>query len=404
MTRLKVLLITPSLQTGGAERHVAFLAAHLKEIGVETFTLALYAAGGEEAALKNSGASYRVAEPPETERKDLLTLLSWLLRAAVRKPLSATELRHPKITNLRIRMSDSFTETELGSERAVKEAIKNFRPDVVHVHTAHCKMALAWAYELRVNKIIYSHHNILSDRHSDAEIAELAAYLRHAHALVFVSNAQRKDFLGKIPSPEKETMVIPSISGFTGKATHTARTTAPLTAGTLSNLHPLKGVIFLLDAFKILAESNAQVRLLIGGDSVWRPILEKESRRLGLGKTVTFLPGPKTPDELLAFYGQLDLFMQPSLSESLSLVCVEAMSCGLPVLGSRVGGVAEIVEDGRNGLLFSPGKPEEIAAAIDYCLKRPERRADFSKAALEKHKAVFSDGAVLEQYKKLYGS
>ena len=402
MTRLKVLLITPTLQTGGAERHVAFLASHLKEIGIETFTLALYAAGGEEAALKNYGARYSVAEPPETERKDLLTTLSGLLRAVVRKPLSSTELRHPKMTNLRIRMADSFAQTELGCERAVKEAIKNFRPDVVHVHTAHCKMALAWACELRVKKIIYSHHNILSDRHSDTEIEELAAYLRHAHALVFVSDAQRKDFLGRIPSPDKEIMVIPSISGFEGKPKNSSSTT--ITAGTLSNLHPLKGVIFLLDALKILAESDAPIRLLVGGDSAWRPILEKESRRLGLHKTVSFVPGPKTPDELCAFYGQLDLFIQPSLSESLSLVCVEAMSCGLPVLGSRVGGVAEIVEDGKNGLLFPPGEPAEIAAAIDYCLKNPDRMSDFGKAALEKYKTVFSDSAVLEQCKKLYGS
>lgn len=404
MTRLKVLLITPSLQTGGAERHVAFLASQLKKIDIETFTLALYAAGDEEAALKSSGANYTVAKLPQTGRKDLLAVLSGLLRAVVRKPLSAAELRHPKMTNLRIRMADSFTETERSSERAVKEAIKTFKPDAVHIHTAHCKMALAWAHELRVKKIIYSHHNILSDRHTDAEIEDLAAYLRYAHTLVFVSAAQRKDFLDRIPAPDKEILVIPSISGFAGKPKTAIGPAGPLTAGTLSNLHPLKGVIFLLDAFKLLAKSKAPVRLLIGGDSAWRPILEKESRRLGLSKTVTFLPGPKTPDELRAFYGQLDLFIQPSLSESLSLVCVEAMSCGLPVLGSRVGGVAEIVEDGRNGLLFAPGNPEGIASAIDYCLKNPERRAEFGRAALEKHKAVFSDNAVLAQCQKLYGS
>ena len=380
---------------------MAFLASQLRGAGIETFTLALYAAGEEEQTLKSSGAHYSV-HAQNTKRRDLLSSLSGLLRALAKKPLSVTELRMPRMTSLRIRMADSFSETERGAEKAVKDAIKAFKPDVVHVHTAHCKMALAWAHELRVHKIIYSHHNILSDRHSESEIAELAAYLRYAQAVVFVSEAQKKDFLDKIPCHDKETAVIPSVSGFEGKPRDGARAGAVLTAGTLSNLHPLKGVIFLLDAFKMLAQTSAPVRLLVSGESAWRPILEKESRSMGLQKTVTFLPGPKTQEELRAFYERLDLFMQPSLSESLSLVCVEAMSCGLPVLGSRVGGVAEIVEDGKNGLLFEPAQPAQIAAAVDYCLNHPDKVAAMGSAALSKYRAVFSAEAVLERYRRLY--
>jgi glycosyltransferase involved in cell wall biosynthesis len=110
-------------------------------------------------------------------------------------------------------------------------------------------------------------------------------------------------------------------------------------------------------------------RLVIIGEGPERPALERLARDLGVAARVT-LPG--VTNDVAPFYALADVFVLPSLSEGSPNVLLEAMSNGLPIVASRVGGVPELAEDGVTALLGPPKDPAFIARAVDLLLKEPE--------------------------------
>lgn len=101
-------------------------------------------------------------------------------------------------------------------------------------------------------------------------------------------------------------------------------------------------------------------------------------------------------------YAAADVFVLPSISEGLSNALLEAMSSGLAVLGSRVGGTAEAVEEGRTGLLFAPQDEAELAAKLKRFLDEPGLAGRLGAAAREKAAAAFSLDRTAEAYERLY--
>ena len=101
-------------------------------------------------------------------------------------------------------------------------------------------------------------------------------------------------------------------------------------------------------------------------------------------------------------YAAADVFVLPSISEGLSNALLEAMSSGLAVLGSRVGGTAEAVEEERTGLLFAPQDEAELAAKLKRFLDEPGLAGRLGAAAREKAVAAFSLDRTAEAYERLY--
>ena len=110
---------------------------------------------------------------------------------------------------------------------------------------------------------------------------------------------------------------------------------------------------------------------MIIGDGSERKNLEKLTDELGLQEKVKFLgeiSNEKIPEYLLA----ADCFVLPSIKEGFGIAVLEAMAVGVPVIASRVGGILDIIEDGRNGLLVEPVDSEAIAQAILKIYEQPE--------------------------------
>ena len=125
-----------------------------------------------------------------------------------------------------------------------------------------------------------------------------------------------------------------------------------------------KNLGVLLEAAATLA-GRVKLRLIFIGDGPERARLEARARQLEVSPT--FLPFVEH-DRLAALMNRADAFVLPSFTEGHPKVLLEAMSCGLPCIGSAVGGILTIIEDGRTGLLFDPTDPGALAACLERVL------------------------------------
>ena len=129
-----------------------------------------------------------------------------------------------------------------------------------------------------------------------------------------------------------------------------------------------------------LRERERPVRLLIiGGDTDesldgHEASLRERAERLGLGRSVAFL-GPQRQSDLRTYYVAADVVVMPSYYESFGMVALEAMACGSPVIGSRVGGLATTVRDGITGFLVPEGDAVALADRIADVVSDPALRA-----------------------------
>jgi len=116
------------------------------------------------------------------------------------------------------------------------------------------------------------------------------------------------------------------------------------------------------DIIRALSGMPDKYRILVIGDGEDRAMLESLVAELGLQSRVVFL-GQKTHAELPALIQSADIFIRPSLSEGLGNSFLEAMSAGLPIIGTPVGGIPDFLVDGETGVFCQPRNPESIAKA-----------------------------------------
>src|SRR5262249_41693432 len=99
-----------------------------------------------------------------------------------------------------------------------------------------------------------------------------------------------------------------------------------------------------------------------------------------------------------------DVFVQPSRSEGLPLAILEAMATGVPIVATRVGGVAEAVIDGETGLLVPPGEPAALARALGMILDSADRGARLAREGRARAEKEFSVQAMARRYSDLYAA
>jgi glycosyltransferase involved in cell wall biosynthesis len=127
------------------------------------------------------------------------------------------------------------------------------------------------------------------------------------------------------------------------------------------------GVEYFVRAMPLL-RGNVDVEAIVVGDGPLREPLETLARTLGVAESVRFV-GARPNTEMPGLLASADLAVIPSLMEATSIAGLEAMSCGLPVAASRVGGLPEIVDE-RTGALFEPADPESLAVTVQALLAR----------------------------------
>jgi glycosyltransferase involved in cell wall biosynthesis len=148
---------------------------------------------------------------------------------------------------------------------------------------------------------------------------------------------------------------------------------------TVANLRSEKGYDVLLEAARLTRHAGTPVRFVSVGRGPLEADLAAEAEASGLGAQFQFLGTRTDTARLMA---GADVFVLPSHQEGLPVALMEAMSAGLPVVATIVGGVPDVVTDGVEGLLVPPGRPDLLAEALGKVAHDPERRAEMARASL----------------------
>jgi glycosyltransferase involved in cell wall biosynthesis len=168
-------------------------------------------------------------------------------------------------------------------------------------------------------------------------------------------------------------------------------------------LIPRKAVDRLLDAFARVATRIPEARLHIVGaadDREYARALVDKVESSDLAARVSFFP-PMPQCDLAREMTRAAALVLPSLSEGLGRVLFEAMATGTPVIGSRVGGIVDLIDDGETGFLVPAGDVESLAERIEWLLEHPERAREMGRTARECAIGVFSTERYVEEYRKL---
>ena len=169
-----------------------------------------------------------------------------------------------------------------------------------------------------------------------------------------------------------------------------------------SEVTPIKGIRFLVQAFKILSSRYGQVRMLVVGDGDEKKSLEDLARGLGIAEKIIFL-GNVSREKSLAYYQAADVFVLPSLDarvdNGIAVRC--ALACGLAVVATPVNGVEELVVDQRNGFLVKISTADDLAEKIEKLLLDENLRVSMAKNSLELAQQL-SWKNIANQYLDLY--
>jgi glycosyltransferase involved in cell wall biosynthesis len=290
--------------------------------------------------------------------------------------------------------------------RKLLTIVRQRQIDVVHTHTAHglvdatmCKL-----YARRL-KVVHTFH-FGNYPHTKPRIIWMERiFSRFADRLFAVGHVQRKQVQAVHYLPERRIGVIwngvtppaPARAGFR----ETMKTGPRILIGTIATLILQKGLSDLMAVAARLRElGHTNVQFVVCGEGKLRPELEARRAELGVEDLVA-LPG-WVSDAADVALPTFDIFFQPSLWEAMSVVILEAMAAGKPIVATRVGETPHIIEDGRDGLLADPKDIDGMAGALARLLADADLRRKLGEAAQRKVNERFTVPQMTRAYEQAY--
>jgi len=375
---VRVLRLFSRLNVGGPSLHVVLLTAGLRPLGYET----------------------RLVVGHESPREG--NLLEWARSrdvACEQLPGLGREIR--PLSDFRSLVS-------------IYRLIRQFRPHVVHTHTAKAGLLGRLAARLAgVPVIVHTFHGHVLRGYFGPTRNRIFCWIETvlaswSSALVAVSESVKADLVALGVAEAARIRVIPlglELDVFQGPLPRgTLRTPAgvpegsPL-VGAVGRLAPIKDLPTLLQAAVRVRASRPDVHFALVGDGEERSLLEREVLRLGLVDAVHFLGWQR---DMRAVYGDLELVVNTSRNEGTPVALIEALAAARPVVATRVGGTPDLLADGRYGLLVPPADPEALAAAILNCLEQTDAAAERARAGQRHVLRHHSSARLVEDVHQLY--
>jgi glycosyltransferase involved in cell wall biosynthesis len=362
------MFLTGSLAHGGAEHHAITLANRLGERGHECHT-------------------------------------AWV------KPESA------QLPRLRLRNAgtalclDAARYLDLRAARRLAGALARHRPDAVVSANPYALLYAALARaraNVRVPLVVVYHSTHCPGLKEQAQLLAYRPCMWAAARAVFVCEYQRRYCLRRGLRARRNVVIhngvdVQRLRDAATPGERRARrlelgySDADYVLGIVAGLRPEKNHVQLLEAAARLRARGLAAKVLLIGDGATRAAVEARARALGLEPHVR-ITGFR--DDIRPLVTACDVMCLCSLTEALSLAAIEAMAMSRPVVHSEVGGAAELIESGANGLLY----PAADTAALADCLLRladPGTRAAMGQAARDTVERRFGEGRMIDQYEEL---
>jgi glycosyltransferase involved in cell wall biosynthesis len=336
----------------------------------------------------------------------------------VNKQLAAAEKQGIEVVELPALVRRISPFSDINSFVSIFRILRKSKPDIVHTHTSKAGiLGRLAAWMARVPIIIHTPHGHVFYGHFGRPLSKIFLQIEKllgtiTHHQIALTPEECNDYLRLRVSQPNNTSVIHSgvdLHRFskgekqrTRKRKELGIPADSLVIGYVGWLIPIKGVTHLIRAMTNVTEKYPESLLVLvgkGDDKGAEEIkLKEQVESLGLADKVLFLGWRSDVAEIM---GCFDIFVLPSLNEGMGRVLVEAMAVGLPIVASRVGGIPDLIKDGRNGLLVPPADATALAKAVCALLEDKEKRKRMGKVG-KKMCRPYSAEAMVEQIDDLY--
>jgi glycosyltransferase involved in cell wall biosynthesis len=284
-------------------------------------------------------------------------------------------------------------EADINASIALRRLVKRNGYDLVHSHTSHAHTLAYWSTAGRdIVRLVTRRVEYSIFRNSFFGLNRLK-YRFMADAYIAISDRIRQVMVSD-GVPEQMIRVVPSGVLLDSSNSDPGRLMAELGLGedhrvllSVAHLTPEKGHDVLLRAMQPVLDRTPSARLLLVGDGRGRAGLEALADTLGIRQAVLFAG---FRDDVAAFYGLAQVFISSSTAEGLGSSVLDALAAGVPVVATAVGGIPEVIVDGKTGVLVPPSEPRALARGIIDQIERADRAREMAARGAEIVRERFS--------------
>jgi glycosyltransferase involved in cell wall biosynthesis len=291
--------------------------------------------------------------------------------------------------------------SDLRATVALIRAIRNERPDVVHLHSSKAGALGRVAARLAGAPSIYTPHawaflmdGSAAQRRLWVELERMGSWLGDTIICVSADELESGRRVGVLGSR------VAMIPNGVRPAPRGPERGSGTVVGCVARLAHQKGIDVLLDAAPAVLKHVPDARFMVIGDGPLEVVLRRRAAELGVADRVRFRTD--LVGDARSVLSAIDVFVLPSRWEGMPIALLEAAAAGLPCIASRVGGVEEVLEDGVSGIVVTPERAAELATAVVQLLRDSFLRRRMGRAARERVSVRFGVDRMVRDTELVY--